>query len=160
MQGRAAERGRDADVAREERQRPFARLVEESLRREPLLQLLERELERAAAERLEPIDDELQIAARRIERDLAADNDALAVGGREDEDLHRAAEHHAAQVAAVVLQREVEVPGARRTQVRDLARDENVRELGRERLAQEQRQLRHRERRRRAARTRKHRRRA
>ena len=46
-QRRAVERGDDADLARQRRQRPLARCVEQALGGEPLLELLEGELQRA-----------------------------------------------------------------------------------------------------------------
>ena len=46
---RAVERGDDADLARQRRQRPLARRVEQPFRLQPLLQLIERELQRAEA---------------------------------------------------------------------------------------------------------------
>ena len=53
-----------ADLAGQGRQRTFARLVEEALGREPLLQLIEGELQRTEALGLEVLADDLVLAFR------------------------------------------------------------------------------------------------
>ena len=75
----AVERGDDADLARQRRQRALARLVEQPLGREPLLQADRR---RAAARRalgLEVLADDLVLALRVVDADAAARDDAQAV---------------------------------------------------------------------------------
>ena len=78
---------------------------------QPLLQLIEGELQRAEALRLEVLADELILALGFVDRDPAARDDAQAVGRLELQVAQRRAEHEAADLRAVVLQREVQMPG-------------------------------------------------
>ena len=64
---RAVERRDDADLARQRRQRPLARRVEQPFGLQPLLQLIERELQRAETVRLEVLADELVFALRLVD---------------------------------------------------------------------------------------------
>ena len=65
---RAVERRDDADLARQRRQRPLARGVEQPFGLQPLLQLIERELQRAEPVRLEVLADQLIFALRLVDR--------------------------------------------------------------------------------------------
>ena len=65
----AVERGDDADLARQRRQRPLARGVEQPFGLQPLLQLIEGELQRAEALRLQVLADELIFAFRLVDGD-------------------------------------------------------------------------------------------
>ena len=67
----AVERGHDADLARQRGQRPLARRVEQPFGLQPLLQLIERELQRAETLRLQVLADELILALRLVDRQLA-----------------------------------------------------------------------------------------
>ena len=69
MNRRAVERRDDADLAGQGGQRPLARRVEESFRVQPLLQLIERELQRAEAVRLQVLADDL-VFPLRVRRQL------------------------------------------------------------------------------------------
>ena len=82
-QRRAVERRDDADASRQHGQRALATRVEEAFGAEPLLQLLEGQLERAEAVRLERVADDLVLALGGIHADAAARDDVLAVFGRE-----------------------------------------------------------------------------
>ncbi len=93
--GGAVERGDDADLAGQGRQRTLARLVEEAFGREPLLQLVEGELQRAEAFRLEVLADDLILALRVVDADAPARDDAQAVLRLEAKQPQRRAEHHA-----------------------------------------------------------------
>ena len=75
----AVERGDDADLAGKRRQRTLARLVEQSFGGQPLLQLIEGELQRAEAFRLEVLADDLVLALRVVDADAAARDDAQSV---------------------------------------------------------------------------------
>jgi hypothetical protein len=75
----AVERGDDPDLARQSRQRPLARRVEQPLVLQPLLQLIERQLQRTKAVRFEMLADELVLALRFVDRHPAARDDAEAV---------------------------------------------------------------------------------
>ena len=63
-QRRAVERGDHADAARQCRQRPLARLIEQALGGQPGAQLLVGELQRAQPARLHVLADQLVLAAR------------------------------------------------------------------------------------------------
>ena len=67
--GRAVERGDDADLAGQRGQRPLAAPVEQAFGREPLLQLLEGELQRAEPLGLEVLADDLILALRVVDAD-------------------------------------------------------------------------------------------
>ena len=88
----AGGRGDDADAARERRQGALAGGVEESLGGEALLELLEGELQGAAAARLHGLGDQLQLATALVDGDAAAHQHGEAVGGAEAEKLGLAAE--------------------------------------------------------------------
>ena len=77
--GRAVERRDDADLARQRRQRALAALVEQPFACEPLLELIERELQRAEALGLEVLADDLILALRVVDADAAARDDAQSV---------------------------------------------------------------------------------
>ncbi len=76
---RGAVEGRhDADLARQRRQRPLARGVEQPLGLQALLELIEGELERAESLRLQVLADQLVLALRLVDRDLSTRDDAQA----------------------------------------------------------------------------------
>ena len=91
------------------------------VRFEPRAQLLEGELQRSAPARLELAHDQLQVAARGVDRELAARDDLEPFLGIERKPHGIAAEQDRAQLRLVVLQREVRVAGAGAAQVADLA---------------------------------------
>ena len=64
---RPLRRGHDAEPARQKRQRPLARRIEEPLGAEALLELLERQRQRAGPRRLDVGDRHLETAARFVE---------------------------------------------------------------------------------------------
>src|SRR5262245_35798081 len=70
-----ARRGYYPDASRQQRQLPLARLVEQALGRESSDLLLERELQRADAQRLHDLDDELIFPARLINGQTASQPD-------------------------------------------------------------------------------------
>ena len=73
--------GGDLDVypPRKAGQRPFAAGIEQALRRQPLVQLAQSQLQRPDAQRLNFADDQLIHAPRRIDVQVAAADDLLAV---------------------------------------------------------------------------------
>ncbi len=93
-QGRAAERGYDSHHRGQKRQRPFAALVEQSLASQPLLELLEGELQRAEPARLHLFGIELERAASFVEVDPAAHHDLHPVADFETKPRGRRTEHH------------------------------------------------------------------
>ena len=126
----AGGRGHDADPARQHRQRALARGVEEALLLELLLQLLEGLLQRALAERLEQLHRQLVLAARRVDAELSAREHLHSVARPEAHQPGVGLPDHRAQLRLLVLQREVPVAGRRELEVRDLAFDPDVQELG------------------------------
>src|SRR6185503_11809056 len=97
--------------------------------------------ERADAARLDPLDDELILAALRVHLDRAERDDRQPVLRLEANVAQPAAEQHGAQLRVAVLQREVAVPGPVRLEVRDLAGDPHGREALLDDLAKLGRQL-------------------
>ena len=94
-QGGAVERCHDADLAWEGRQRPLARVVEQAFGLEPLLELLEGELQRAEPMRLHVLADELIFALRFIDADAAARDHLRPSSGLNSQVAQRGPEHHA-----------------------------------------------------------------
>src|SRR5262245_6395061 len=138
---RAGRRGADADLASESRQLALARLIEETLGREPGLELLEGELERAESLRLQQLHDQVILAPLRVDLDAAEGQDVQAVGGLEPNPTPPAPEERGAQLRVGVLQREVRVARAVEAKVGDLAFDPHRGEALLDHLAQPRRQL-------------------
>ena len=78
---------------------------------EPLLQLIERQLQRAEPLGLEVLADELVFALRVVHADAPAGDDAQAILRLEAQHAQRRPEHHAADLGAGILQREIHVAG-------------------------------------------------
>ncbi len=140
---RAVERGDDADLARQRRQRPLARRVEQPLGLQALLELLERQLQGAEPLGSMSLADDLVLALRLVDAEAAARDDVQAVLELE---LQRTAAADlnmtASQLRAGVLQREVDVAGVPQPAVGDLALDPDVRPCRLEQRADRGRQLR------------------
>ena len=98
-------RGDHAQTTRKLRQRPLAGRVEQPLAFELLLQPLELGLPDAHARRLHEVHDELEIAARLVERHVAVGQHLRPILDRRA--AGRATEHHAAELGLFVLQGEV-----------------------------------------------------
>ena len=126
----AFERRDDADLAGQRRQRPLARGVEKTLLLQPLLELIEGELQRAEPVRLQVLAHELILALRLVDRDASARDDAQAVGRLEFQISQRRTEDDATHLRTRILQREVQVPGVPHPAVRELAFDPDLEELG------------------------------
>ena len=125
---RAGGRGDDADAARQDRQRLFARFVEEALFLQLLFKLLEGELERAESDRLDVRDVNLIFAAQFVDAERAAHGDVQAVLGAELQGASLVAETDAANLRARIFQGEVEMSRLRRAVIRDFAFDPDVAE--------------------------------
>ena len=93
LQRRAGGRGDDADTLRKRRQRSLGP-VEEALRTELLLELLEGPLQRTRAQLLHGLGDELELAARLVDRDFAANLNLHPVFGAKTQQLRLPAEEH------------------------------------------------------------------
>ena len=86
---------------------------------ELLLELLERLLQGAETLRLHVLADDLILALRVVDADLAARHDLQAVFRLELQVAHRGAEHHRLDLRRAVLEREVQVPGVPDAGVRE-----------------------------------------
>ena len=103
------QRGDDTDAARKAGQRALALGVEQTFAFEAGLQAHELLHQRALASGAHGLDDHLQLAARLVDRQLAAQLDRLAVARREVEEAGGAPEHRATQASAAVRGAQVEV---------------------------------------------------
>src|SRR5437763_7433596 len=137
----AVERRHDANLARQRRQGAFPRRVEQAFLLQTLFQLFECELQRTESLRFEMLADKLIFALRFIDRNLAARDDARAVGRFEFEVPQRGLEHEAAQLRAIVLQREVQMTGVPHAAVGQFTFDPHLEQLGFEQSADLDRQV-------------------
>ena len=127
---RAGGGGDHPDAPRQRGEGELVRGIEQAFRAEPALQRIERAPQRPGARLLHVLHDELELAALGVEADLRMGEHLHAVVRRESQRSVVHAEHRAPHLAALVLEREVDVPGARAREVGDLALDPD----GRERL--------------------------
>src|SRR6266487_4434500 len=94
--GRAVQRGDNADLPRQRRQRTLAGGIEQSFLLQPLFELIERELTCAESMRLEVFTDELVLALRLVDRELSPRHHAQTVCRLELEIPKRRTEHEPA----------------------------------------------------------------
>jgi hypothetical protein len=139
---RTVERGDDPDLPRQRRQRPLAGGVEQAFGVKPLLQLIERQLQRAEPLGLEVLADELILAFGLVHRQAPACHHAHAVARLEFQIAERRPENHAAHLRAGVFQGEVQMAGVPDPTVRELALDPHLGQLGFQQIADADRQLR------------------
>ena len=125
--GRAGGRGDEGDACGAGWQRPLARGVEEALGFQFFLQFLEAALQQALARFLQAVDDELVLAAGLVQADPAACLHQHAVGRAKLGAQRGRAEHRAADLGAIVLQRKIQVPGGRSGEVGNLPLDHDAR---------------------------------
>ena len=123
---RPLRRGDDPQPARQERQRPLSGAVEKPLGVEALLELLERQRQRAGPRRLDVGDRHLEPAARFVQRQPPPAADRHPLFQRELEPGRLAREEHAVELRLVVLETEIEVPRPRALEAGDLPFDANV----------------------------------
>ena len=116
--------------------------VEKPLGVEALLELLERQLQRAHSRRLDVLDVNLVLAARLVHADRSAHDQLQSVLGPEFQPHRLRAKAHAAHLRLRVLEREIEMPGLRGTIVGNFALDPQIRELRGQHAADARRQLR------------------
>ena len=131
VEDRAGQRGDDADAARPARQGPLARGVEEAFRREASLERLEAQGQVAHAGRLQALHVELVGALRLEDVQPAVGDDAEAGARLEGQGQAVVSEDHAAQLGALVLQREVAVPSRADRDLSDLTLDPDPGQPGR-----------------------------
>ena len=122
--------GDDADFARKAWQGTFGGIVEESLAFELVLEAKELLVEIADACLACRFDVQLKVTACFVQRDEDAGFNVLAVCQAPAEQLGAVPEHHAADLRASVLEREVDVPGGGERQVGDFSGDPAQRERG------------------------------
>ena len=123
---RAGRAGDDGDRRRPARQRALASLVEQALGRQARLERLEPQREVAEAGRLDRVDVELERALRLEQVDPAVGDDPQPGLRLERRAQPVVAEPDALELVALVLQREVGVPGRRDRDPPDLALDPQV----------------------------------
>src|SRR5262249_32167478 len=119
----AVERGDDADLARERRQRALARGVEQSFVLQPLLQLVEGELQGAEPMRLEMLAHQLVLALRLVDPHAPPRDRPQAVRRLELEIAQRRAEDDRSDLRRAALQGEIEMSGVPDAAVGELAFD-------------------------------------
>jgi hypothetical protein len=140
-QRRAVERGHDPDPPRQGGQRALSLRIEQPFGLQPLLQLLERQLQRAQAVRLHVLADDLVFTFRLVDAETAARDDVQTVFGLEAQIAHRRPEHDGLDLRAAILQREIHVPGIPHLAVRDLPLEPDLAELRLDQRADAGRQL-------------------
>ncbi|MDR8939456.1 hypothetical protein FEP67_04374 [Burkholderia multivorans] len=118
----------DADCARVRGQRPLALGREQPFGLELRLQPQERLVEPPLSGAPHGLDIQLHLAARLVHRDDRAHFDAVAFARHEFRVLRAAAEHHAAHLRLLILDREIPVAARRAREVRYFARDPQQRE--------------------------------
>src|SRR5260370_18577084 len=129
--GGATGRSNEGDAAGKDRQRLFARRVEEALGFEAFFQLIESKLQGAEADGLDLLDINLIFAALLIDTDGAAHGDLQAVLGAELDAALLLLEENAADLGAVVLQSEIDVARLGFAAVGDFALDDDFGEIPR-----------------------------
>ena len=137
----AVQRRHDPDLARQRRQRSLARRVEQPFLLQAFLELIECELERTEAVRLEVLADQLIFAFRLVHRDLAARDHTQPVHGLELQIPQRRLKHEPAELRGRVFEREVQVAGIPDPAVRQLAFHPDFEEFAFEHVAQADREL-------------------
>src|SRR5262249_46335664 len=126
---RAVERGDDPDLPRQRRERPLPRGVEQPFCLQPLFELIEGELQRAEAVRLEMLADELVLAFWFVHRDPAPRHDAQSVRRLELQIAQGGSEDHRLDLRGAVLEREIQMAGVPDSAVRQLAFDPDLEEF-------------------------------
>jgi hypothetical protein len=114
-------RSNDADGAREGWQEAFACGIEEAFGEEACLELFEGQLDPSRSARLHGVSDELELAARFVDRYAAPDKDCEAVVGAKPKKLGLATEEDDGELGVGILEGEVDVAGRGRAAVGDLA---------------------------------------
>ena len=95
--------------------------VKQAFLRQLGLELLKRHLQRARAHGLQKFRGKLQLAARVIDGHAPARNHLHAGLRPKTQQPRLAAEHHDAKLRVTIFQREIKMPGLRRTEIRNLA---------------------------------------
>ena len=132
---RSRGRSDDADAARQNGQRFFARFIKEAFFLQLFFELLEGELERAESDRLDVRDVNLIFATQFVDAERAAHGDVQAIFGAKLESAGLVAKADAADLRARIFQSEVEMTHLRRAVIRNFAFDPDVAEGAFEKVA-------------------------
>src|SRR5580704_3051772 len=132
---RSSGRSDHADATRQNWQRFLAGLIEQTFFEQALFKLLESELQRAEADRVDMGDVNLIFAPRVVDAERTADGDVQTVFRFAFDSTHLIAKAHAADLGARVFQGEVIMSRLRGATVRDFAFHRNIRESAFEQLA-------------------------
>ena len=124
--GGAGRAGDDGDALRQHRDRLLARGIEEAFIGELLFELLERQLQRAEAGRLDGDGVELELALLLVERQASADDELQSVLDAEAEEARVRGEEHDAHLRARILDRKINVSGGGTDHIRRFAFDAYV----------------------------------
>ena len=130
LNSRPSEGGDNPDPTREERQGTFAFRGEEALGGEFGLELLQGQLLPAQPARLHTGRIDLQIAPGGIQTDPAPDQDLQTVLGPEAKQSSITAKHHATQLAGVILEGEIDMPGGGGAQAGEFANNPDITKIG------------------------------
>ena len=109
--------GDEADPAGEKWQRPFPGLIEQTLTRQFLFQLLERDLERADPFGLQVVEHHLILATRLVDRQAPPDDHLEAFLQGKPKTLCPRPEQHGPDLAALILEGEIQMPRGRGSQI-------------------------------------------
>ena len=118
--------GDDGDALRQHRNRLLARGIEEAFIGELLLELLERQLQRAEAGRLDGDGVELELALLLVKRQPAADDELQSVLDAEAEEARVRGEEHHAHLRARIFDRKIKMAGRGTDDIRRFAFDADV----------------------------------
>src|SRR5439155_26446274 len=125
----------DCGAAGKQRQRLFARGIEEAFLLKALFQLLESALQRSLSHQINFLDVNLIFAALLVDADAAANGDLQPVFGTEFDAALLLLEVNAANLRALIFQCEVDVARLRLAAIRDFALDRNIGEVFSEQVA-------------------------
>src|SRR5215218_9844385 len=120
---RTRRRSDEADAVNQRGERAFAFRSEQPFRSELLFQLLERNLQRSNAFEFYARDQELILSTRLINRDVPFQNDLASIRQEVTARTGFIAKANAGKLRVGVFEGKIDVPGALRAQVGNLARD-------------------------------------
>src|SRR5215472_2883215 len=123
---RSARRGHNTDTPRQGRNRLLTRLIKQPFDCELRFELLERNLQRASALRLQIFGNKLKLAATLVHSYSPTREDLHAVVWTKSQETRLHSKHNYTKLSLTILQREVKMSRLRRTIVRDLAADPDV----------------------------------
>src|SRR5882762_2542025 len=126
LQGRSPRRSHNSNAKRKRRDGFFFLGVEKSFGFQSCFELLKRNLQRPCTFGLQVLGDQLQLPASLVDRYFASGDDLHPILRTKPQQPRLRAEHHNVQLRRAVFQREVQVPGLRWLEVRNLALDPGI----------------------------------